>query len=264
MQVRFDTNPEQLNHPLSTDINEPDVGPSLAGTPAQPRRDQIQDWINGLTPESVPTNVMAHGPPPLPTLAPIRPDPNVDGAVATLLQSLINEFKGLKEGLETQQTALAVEASNQEARRMAAAAPGALGADTGAGKSPVPDTTAVEVEDKDGKVIQQLKEKQKKRKTNRVIYGVARVAERPAFFTVGTMLSAQSKVTLAPCISASGRMKLRMLGWLPRVSPGLGMTTPNQGTLGPPVKKIRISRMLLEDTCQLPTLLRLELPSLWT
>jgi hypothetical protein len=114
-QVCFDTNPEQLNNLLPTVTNQLDTGPT-SGTPAQPRRNQIQDWISGLTP---PIPFPAHNAPeqqPVLPLAQIRPALSPADAVPALLQSLIDKFKGLQEGLEVQQRALAGEAVKADAR----------------------------------------------------------------------------------------------------------------------------------------------------
>jgi hypothetical protein len=58
-QVRFDTSLEQLNNPLPTVTNRLDSR-LTSGTPAQPRRNQIQGWISRLTP---PEPVTAHNAP---------------------------------------------------------------------------------------------------------------------------------------------------------------------------------------------------------
>jgi hypothetical protein len=97
-----------------------------------------------------------------------------DGDVSALLQSLINEFKGLRAGLEGQSTVSVARASNKEARATTAIPPGVSGAARAMGQGSTP-ALAVLVEDEEGTVTQpMMMEKQKKRKKNRVIYGVAR------------------------------------------------------------------------------------------
>jgi hypothetical protein len=173
-QVHFDTNPELLNKPPSSTTNRLDNEPP-SGTPAQPQRNQIQEWISGLTPpEPVSAHYIGHEPLPPPPLAPTHPDPSSAGyAVPALLRTLIDEFKGLREGLEVQQRALAAEASKYEARTTVVAPDGAPPANT-AGRGSTPVTTVV-VEDDDSTVIQPLFEKPRKlKKNNHVVYGVAR------------------------------------------------------------------------------------------
>jgi hypothetical protein len=99
---------------------------------------------------------------------------NVNGGVSALLQSWIDEFKGLRAGLEGQVTVSAAKASKQEARTTAAASQGASGVAMVMGQGSTP-AMAVLVEDEEGTVNQPVTtEKQKKRKKNRVIHGVAR------------------------------------------------------------------------------------------
>jgi hypothetical protein len=150
-QVRFDTNPEQLNNPLPTMTNRLDSG-LTSGTPAQSRRNQIQDWISGLTP---PEPVTAHNAPKpqhvLP-LARICPALSPADAVPALLQSLIDEFKGLWEGLEVQQRDLAGVAVKADARTTVAVHEGAQRANP-TGKGTTSANAVIEDEESVGRLL---------------------------------------------------------------------------------------------------------------
>jgi hypothetical protein len=119
----------------------------------------------------------------------LAPSP-ADDAVAALLQSLINEYKVLPDGLEVQhKKALAAAASKYEARTTVDAPRRSTACYLYMGRGTAP-ATALVVEDKDGTVIQPLVEKPKQ-------------CKKKAFSTAGTRLFAPSRVTLIPCTSAS-------------------------------------------------------------
>jgi hypothetical protein len=113
-------------------------------------------------------------------LAQIRPALSPADAVPAVLQSLIDEFKGLREGLEVQQKALVGKAVKADTRTTVAVPERAQRANpTGKGTT---SANAVVIEDEEGTVIQPLFEKSKKRKKNRVMYGVARGRKTGIFY----------------------------------------------------------------------------------
>jgi hypothetical protein len=94
-QVRFDTTPKLLNNPIPTGIEQPSAVPA-SGTPEQPRRDQICEWVTALTPDTEPVL----RPVPVRTTAAGHPEHSGSaGEVPLLLQTLLEEFKGMKEGM---------------------------------------------------------------------------------------------------------------------------------------------------------------------
>jgi hypothetical protein len=119
-------------------------------------------------------------PQPVLPLARIRPALSPADVVLALLQSLIDKFKGLREGLEVQQRALAGKAVKADARTTVAVPEGVQCANP-AGKGTT-SANAVVIKDKEGTVIQPWLEKSKKRKKNRVMHGVARGRKTGIFY----------------------------------------------------------------------------------
>jgi hypothetical protein len=107
---------------------------------------------------------------------------DAEGGVSALLQTLITEVQGLRDGLHEQQTALEAEVLKSKAKPAAAVPPGSSGAAVTSGQGSTPDS-ALMVEDEEGTVTQPLtQERATKRKKNRVIYGVARGRKTGLFY----------------------------------------------------------------------------------
>jgi hypothetical protein len=142
-------------------------------------------------------------------LARIRPALSPADAVPALLQSLIDKFKGLREGLEVQQRALAGKAVKADARTTVAVPEGAQRANPD-GKGTT-SANAVVIEDEEARSSNRCSKSQ--RSVRRIVSCmVSRVAVKLAFSTAGTRYFVPSRAIPMPCTSASAPRKSRMLG----------------------------------------------------